>query len=269
MQIGKDLNEALDGLLAGIDSLLADRDLATGTMGTTGTAGAVVRPSQEDHVDGPGRTVAPRPIVAADTAVLSALALACQSQSMGRDAQQTYRAVLRKALQERAIGFDQPQADPLRGLIRPSQAMVLSPRWLQWFVRLGRSGVLSPVAPDSMRFVPDEPLDADDWAVLSTTGPMSVLAQPAQASEAGSPAELLVRELILPTWPELQPIPAGCQLQDVMPMAELDQQSPCLIYWLDHWLASHPTVLGLALPLRPMPALSELSWATLVRSTGS
>ena len=65
------------------------------------------------------------------------------------------------------------------------------------------------------------------------------------------------------------PIPPGCQLDDVMPMAELDQQSPCLIYWLDHWLPSHPMVLGLALPLRPMPALTDLSWAALVRSTES
>ncbi len=265
MQIGKDLNEALDGLLAGIDSLLADRDLATVTLGTTGSA---LLPSQDDRV-APQLTAASPPMVAADTAVLSALALACQSQSMGRDAQQTYRALLRKALQERAIGFDQPQADRLRGLVRPVQAMVLSPRWLQWFVRLGRSGVLSPLTSDSLRFVPDKPLDADDWAVLSTAGPLSVLAQPAQASETSSPADLMVRELILPMWPELQAIPAGCQLQDVMPMAELDQQSPCLIYWLDHWLASHPTVLGLALPLRPMPALSELSWAMLVRSTRS
>jgi hypothetical protein len=259
MQIGKDLNEALDGLLAGIDSLLADRDLPTGPAVGLG---------QDDH-SSPGASVVSRPMVAADTAVLSALALACQSQSMGRDAQQTYRALLSKALRERAIGFDQPQADRLRGLIRPAQDMVLSPRWLQWFVRLGRSGALSLVTPDRMRFVPDEPLDADDWAVLSTAGPLSVLAQPAQTAEPNSPADLLVRELILPMWPELQPIPAGCQLQDVMPIAELDQQSPCLIYWLDHWLASHPTVLGLALPLRPMPALSELSWATLVRSTRS
>lgn len=265
MQIGKDLNEALDGLLAGIDSLLADRDLVTVNVGTTGNA---LSPSQDDRV-APRLTAASPPMVAADTAVLSALALACQSLSMGRDAQQTYRALLRKALQERAIGFDQPQADRLRGLIRPAQTMVLSPRWLKWFVRLGRSGALSPLTSDRMRFVPDKPLDADDWAVLSTAGPLSVLAQPAQASETSSPADLMVRELILPMWPELQAIPAGCQLQDVMPMAEMDQQSPCLIYWLDHWLASHPTVLGLALPLRPMPALSELSWAALVRSTGS
>ena len=266
MQIGKDLNEALDGLLAGIDSLLADRELATDAMGTPGAA---VSSGQEDQVEAPGRTAAARTMVTVETALLSALALACQSQSMGRDAQQTYRALLRKALQERAIGLDQPPANQLRGLIRPSQAMALSPRWLQWFVRLGRSGVLSSVKPDSMRFVPDEPLDADDWAALSTVGPLSVLAQPVLASEAASPADLLVRELTLPMWPELQPVPEGCQLQDVMPMAELDQQSPCLIYWLDHWLASHPTVLGLALPLRPMPALSELSWATLVRSTRS
>jgi hypothetical protein len=265
MQIGKDLNEALDGLLAGIDSLLADRDLATGAMGTAGTA---LRPEQDGHV-GANATSAPAAVVTADTAVLSALALACQSQSMGRDAQQTYRALLRKALQERAIGLDQPQADRLKGLIRPTQAMALSPRWLQWFVRLGRSGSLSPVTPESLRFVPDEPLDADDWAVLSTAGPLSVLVKPASAPQDSTPADLMVRELILPMWPELQPIPADCQLQDVMPMAELDQQSPCLIYWLDHWLASHPTVLGLALPLRPMPALSELSWATLVWSTRS
>ncbi|MGA0909056.1 MAG: hypothetical protein ACO3QS_06460, partial [Burkholderiaceae bacterium] len=145
MQIGKDLNEALDGLLAGIDSLLADRDLATGAMGTAGTA---LRPEQDGHV-GANATSAPAAVVTADTAVLSALALACQSQSMGRDAQQTYRALLRKALQERAIGLDQPQADRLKGLIRPTQAMALSPRWLQWFVRLGRSGSLSPVTPES------------------------------------------------------------------------------------------------------------------------
>lgn len=262
MQIGKDLNEALDGLLAGIDSLLADRDLSMGTVGNS------LSSSQDDQVV-PKPTAASQPMVAADTAMLSALALACQSQSMGRDAQQTYRALLRKALQERAIGFDQPQADPLRGLIRPEQAMVLSPRWLQWFVRLGRSGVLSPLASDSMRFVPDKPLDADDWASLSTVGPLSVLVQSAQAFEASSPDDFMVREMTLPMWPELLAIPAGCQLQDVMPIAELDQQSPCLIYWLDHWLPSHPTVLGLALPLRPMPALSELSWATLVRSTRS
>jgi hypothetical protein len=269
MQIGKDLNEALDGLLAGIDSLLADRDLKAGEGSfhatdeqTSGPRGASAW--SDPSAGGPGR-----PTVSSDIAVLSALALACQSQAIGRDAQQTYRALLRKALQDRALGGQEPQADHLRDLVRLPQPMSLSPRWVHWLSQLGRPGRLQPLTADTMRFVLDEPLDADDWAALSTTGPLSVLVQASNTVAAAEPADLMVRELDLPVWPEIQAIPPGCQLDDVMPMAELDQQSPCLIYWLDHWLPSHPMVLGLALPLRPMPALTDLSWAALVRSTGS
>lgn len=269
MQIGKDLNEALDGLLAGIDSLLADRDLKAGEASVHALDEQTLGPPGASALSDPSAAVLGRTAVAADIAVLSALALACQSQAMGRDAQQTYRALLRRALQDRALGHQQAQADHLRGLVRLSQPMPLSPRWVHWLSRLGRPGRLNPLTADTMRFVLDEPLDADDWAALSTTGPLSVLVQAASPVAGAEPAELMVRELDFPVWPELQPIPPGCQLDDVMPMAELDQQSPCLIYWLDHWLPSHPMVLGLALPLRPMPALTDLSWAALVRSTES
>jgi hypothetical protein len=265
MQIGKDLNEALDGLLAGIDSLLADRDLTPGVAGT---------PTGQLPVNGPldsasGEVDHHRSAAPPDVAILSALALACQSQTMGRDAQQTYRALLRKALQERAQSQQSDQVNQFKGLIRQTSPVVLSPRWLHWLIKLGRSGEIRLAQSDRFLFVPDQPLDADDWAVLSTVGPLSILVQAACQSSLQSVdlIDLRLESFELPLWPELQPVPAGCALEEVMPIAERDQQSSCLIYWLDHWLPSHPTVLGLALPLRPMPALSELSWSALVRAT--
>jgi hypothetical protein len=267
MQIGKDLNEALDGLLAGIDSLLADRDVSPGLAGTPHAQA----PDGEAVVPSGGVGAIPRATAPFDVAILSALALACQSQTMGRDAQQTYRALLRKALQERAQSPQVVQSDQVKGLIRQTLPVPLSPRWVHWLSKLGRSGEISPIQADRFRFVPDQPLDADDWAVLSTVGPLSVLVQAACQSslQAMDLVDLRLESFELPLWPELQPVPAGCSLEEVMPIAERDQQSPCLIYWLDHGLPSHPTVLGLALPLRPMSALSELSWSALVRATAS
>ncbi|MFZ9244517.1 MAG: hypothetical protein ACO22S_05370 [Burkholderiaceae bacterium] len=262
MQIGQDLNEALDGLLAGIDSLLADRDSRT-------VAGIGQDPDGQSNGASASAALTRGSVPETETAILSALALACQSQSMGRDAQQTYRALLRRAVQSRALGGAEAQAKGLQSLVRLDEPMALSPRWVHWFIRLGKTGTLSSVSADVMRFIPDEPLDANDWAALGATGPLSVLVRAPQASSEADVDQVGIHELSLPICPEIQPVPAGCHLDDVMPMAALDQQSPCLIYWLDHWLPSHPSLLGLALPLRAIPALTDLSWAALVRSTES
>ncbi len=262
MQPDKDLNEALDGLLAGIDSLLADRDLVS-----------PVSPGSHSMAEGfePVSNGARRSNAVADLATLSALALACQNQSMGRDARKTYRALLRKALEQRFVDPRQSVPAGLQGLIRVNRIIGLSPRWIHWLLRLGRPGELSQLSDQTVRFALDQPLDGDDLAALATTGPLSVMVRylaPDSESNMGA-STMAVSTLEFPNLPELQPVPTGCQLQDVMPIAELDQQSPCLIYWLDHWLPSHPTLLGLALPLRAMPALTDLSWAALVRSTES
>jgi hypothetical protein len=261
MQPDKDLNEALDGLLAGIDSLLADRDLSSPAL-----SGSNPMVEGFESVSKGAR----RSNAVADLATLSALALACQSQSMGRDAQKTYRALLRKALQQRSVDPRQSVPAGLQGLIRVNRIIGLSPRWIHWLLRLGRSGELNQLSDQTVTFSLDQPLDEEDLAALATTGPLSVLVRHlAPDSESTGAPTMAVSTLEFPVLPELQPVPTGCQLQDVMPIAELDQQSPCLIYWLDHWLPSHPTLLGLALPLRAMPALTDLSWAALVRSTES
>ncbi len=235
VQIDKDLTETLDGLLAGLDSLLADRE----TQPTALLPRSEVAGSSTQSLDAQAQRL------------LTALALVAGSPALGQDFQATSLSLLRTTLQTRAQREAQqrPVSSEL-GRVRLADPLVLSPRWTAWLQRLAQPGLLrlsSEAADGSLLLRFDQPISEEDLSSLRLIGPLSLLVEPVWREPAGpgeGPEIRLVDELRLPRWPELAGLPKGLVWQDQRVV-----EGPCLIYWLDQWMAQATQICGIGLPI--------------------
>ncbi|MFZ9121366.1 MAG: hypothetical protein ACO2Z5_00350 [Burkholderiaceae bacterium] len=235
MSINPSVTEALDSLLAGLDSLRAERDDLTAAQ----LSGRALAP-----IDPPAAPAAPlvrpvrRPTEALDAARLLALMAANMGSAASADLAESASVLLRRLLKQRSVLV--PRLHDAAPGIR------VSPRMAVLLTRLP-AGHVCAVESDPQRFLyltprGEEPVDSSEdlLALVRAASPVG------ESGLVGPSTSEMVSVSLprLPEWAMVSVQGEGCSLAASTPTAPDHAQAA--IAWLDQRVPGHTSLLGMA-----------------------